>query len=114
MASKKEIRSNFRKVCLDRDKDTCRMCQHKAKSREEALEIFDIHHITDRSLMIAGGYCLENGITLCKSPCHLKAEAYHSTGVSHEGCSPGDLYRIINSNYQLAVEASERLMSVKN
>ena len=109
--NKKEIRKNFREVCLNRDKDTCRMCGHKAHSREEALEIFDIHHITDRSLMIAGGYCLENGITLCKNPCHLKAEEFHSTGLSHPGYSPEDLYRVINSSYEKAVKASKKLSS---
>lgn len=111
MTNKKEIRKNFREVCLNRDKDTCRMCGRKASSREEALEIFDIHHITDRSLMVAGGYCLENGITLCKDPCHIKAEIYHSTGTAHPGYSPEDLYKVINSNYELAVEVSSKLKS---
>jgi hypothetical protein len=109
--SKKDIRKNFRTICLDRDKDTCRMCGHKATTREQALEIFDIHHITDRSLMPAGGYVLENGITLCKDPCHLKAEEFHSTGVSHPGYSPEDLYKVIDSSYEKAVEASQKLKS---
>jgi len=111
MSSKKEIRSNFRNVCLKRDQDTCRMCGRKAANREEALEIFDIHHITDRSLMVSGGYCLENGITLCKDSCHLKAEEFHSTGVAHPGYAPDDLYKKINSSYEKAVEASHKLNS---
>lgn len=111
MSNKKEIRKKFREVCLDRDKDTCCMCGRKASSREEALEIFDIHHVTDRSLMPNGGYVLENGITLCKDPCHLKAEEFHSTGVSHPGYSPEDLYKKINSTYEMAVEESKKLKS---
>lgn len=107
--TKKEIRSKFRQVCLDRDKDTCRMCGYKAISRENALDIFDVHHISDRSLMPSGGYVLENGITLCKEPCHMKAEAYHSTGIAVEGYSPDDLYKIINSNLKKAIAASEKL-----
>jgi hypothetical protein len=111
MSKKKEIRNKFRTVCLDRDKDACRMCGHKAKSREEALEIFDVHHITDRSLMPEGGYVLENGITLCKDPCHIKAEIYHSTGTAVEGYSPEDLYKLINSNLEEAIKSSKKLKS---
>ena len=107
--SKKEIRQNFRTVCLKRDKYACRMCGCKAKSSEEALEIFDVHHISDRSLMPNGGYVLENGITLCKDSCHLRAEAFHSTGVAEPNCHPDDLYKIINSSYEKAVEASNKL-----
>jgi hypothetical protein len=109
--SKKEIRSNFRNVCLNRDKDTCKMCGHKAANRQEALEIFDIHHVTDRSLMPSGGYVLENGITLCKVICHEKAEAFHSTGMAYPGYAPDDLYKKINSTYEKAVGASNRLKS---
>lgn len=109
--SKKEVRKNFREACLKRDKNTCRMCGRKATSPEEALEIFDIHHITDRSLMPSGGYVLENGITLCKDPCHLRAEEFHSTGAAHPDHSPDDLYEAINSTYDKAVKASEKLSS---
>jgi 5-methylcytosine-specific restriction endonuclease McrA len=111
MSNKKEIRRNFREVCLKRDKLSCKMCGFKVKSFEIAEEIFDIHHITDRSLMPHGGYCLENGITLCKDPCHKKAEEFHSTGVAYPGYSPDDLYKIINSNLEKAIEASEKLSS---
>ena len=108
--SKKDIRINFRKVCLDRDKDTCKMCGLKASNREEALNIFDVHHICDRSLMIAGGYVLQNGITLCHS-CHIKAEQFHSTGKSFTGYSPEELYIKINSSLDKAIDASEKLKS---
>jgi hypothetical protein len=87
------------------------MCGRKASSLEEALEIFDIHHITDRSLMPSGGYVLENGITLCKDPCHLRAEEFHSTGTAHTDYSPDDLYKAINSTHDKAVKASEKLSS---
>jgi HNH endonuclease len=107
--SKKEIRTNFRNACLKRDKDTCRMCGRKASSREEALEIFDVHHVTDRSIMSNQGYVLENGITLCKEPCHQKAEEFHFIGIAHPGYAPEDLYKKINSSYEKAVEASKNL-----
>jgi hypothetical protein len=110
MSNKKEIRNKFREACLNRDKDTCRMCGIKAPSREEALRIFDVHHVTDRSLMPSGGYCLENGITLCKDPCHLKAEQFHSTGIAYPDYGPEDLYKVIGSTYEKAVEASQKLI----
>jgi hypothetical protein len=109
MSDKKEIRRKFREVCLKRDKLTCTKCGLKAKSMEEALEIFDVHHITDRSLMPNGGYVLENGITLCKDNCHLKAEEFHSTGIAVPGYSIDELYKVIKSNYEAAVKASEKL-----
>lgn len=111
MLSKKEIRQNFKLVCLKRDKNACVMCGHKSKTLEEALEIFDIHHITDRSLMPNGGYVLENGITLCKDNCHLKAEQFHATGQALPGWSPEDLYEKISSSYQKAKLASDLLKS---
>lgn len=108
MSNKKEIRRNFRKVCLNRDKLSCVMCSIKAKSFEEAEKIFDVHHITDRTLMPNGGYVLENGITLCQD-CHMKAEQFHSTGVPFVGYSVEDLYNKINSTYDKAVIASHKL-----
>lgn len=109
--NKKEIRANFRLVCLKRDKNACVMCGRKATSVEEALEIFDIHHVADRSEMPNQGYCLENGITLCRDTCHLKAEEFHSTGKAQPGWSPTELYSKINSSYEKAVEASKKLKS---
>lgn len=106
--SKKEIRATFRKICLKRDKLSCVMCGRKAKSFEEAEELFDVHHINDRSLMPNGGYVLENGITLCEED-HKKAEEFHSTGIAHPGYAPDDLYKRINSNLEKAITASEKL-----
>jgi hypothetical protein len=108
MSTKKEIRSNFRKVCLKRDNYSCVMCHRKANSPQEAEDIFDVHHISSRKIMPNGGYCLENGITLCEED-HLKAEQFHATGIAYEGFSIDDLYKAINSNIELATEASKLL-----
>ena len=111
MPNKKKIRSNFRNVCLKRDKYACVMCGKKSGSPKEVLIIFDVHHIFDRSKMPNGGYCLENGITLCHD-CHLKAEQFHSTGTAHPEYAPDDLYKKINSSYEKAVAASEKLKAI--
>lgn len=108
MSNKKEIRRRFKNICLIRDNITCRMCGLKAKSFEDAEKLFDVHHICDRSLMPNGGYVKENGITLC-SDCHIKAEKFHSTGISYEGYSPDDLYKVIKSSLDLATKASNLL-----
>lgn len=83
------------------------MCPFKS-SPEKAEEELDAHHISDRNLLPNGGYVKENGISLCEE-CHKKAEVFHSTGTSHPGYSPEDLYKMINSNYEKAKEASEKL-----
>lgn len=105
---KKLIRKHFRDSCYKRDKLTCVMCGLKASSLEEAEKILDVHHITNPKKIINGGYVLQNGISLC-SDCHLKAEEFHSTGISYPGYSPEDLYKAINSNLEKAVEASKKL-----
>jgi len=97
--AKKAIRQAFREAVFARDNHSCRKCQGPGD---------DAHHITDRTLMPAGGYVVENGITLCHS-CHEKAEAFHSTGTAEVGFHPDDLYKLIDSSYTLAVEASQRL-----
>ena len=110
MSNKKEIRRRFREVCLKRDKLACVKCKMKAKSFEEAENLFDVHHITDRKEMPNGGYVSENGVSLCEA-CHIKAEVFHSTGTSVEGYSPDDLYKAINSSLEKAIESSEKLKS---
>ena len=55
-----------------------------------------------------GGYVKENGISVCDD-CHLKAEAFWSTGEAIEGFSPDDLYKIINSSFDEAVKSSIEL-----
>ncbi len=104
---KKLIRKAFRDACYKRDRYCCAMCNMKS-SKDKAEQELDAHHITDRNLLPNGGYVKENGISLCEE-CHKKAEEFHSTGISHPGYSPEDLYKKINSNYEKAVEESEKL-----
>ena len=99
----------FRDACYKRDGFRCAMCGVKS-SKEKAEEELDAHHITDRNLMPNGGYVKENGISLC-AECHEKAEIFHSTGTAHPGFAPEDLYKKINSTYEKAIEASEKLDS---
>jgi predicted restriction endonuclease len=101
MSQKKKIRQEFRDAVFGRDKHKCRGCG-------VANVELDAHHITDRNDMPNGGYVKENGISLC-AECHIKAEEFHSTGVSHPGFSPEDLYKMIGSSHLRAVAASERL-----
>jgi predicted HNH restriction endonuclease len=110
MASKfkKEVRRKFRESCLLRDCLACVMCGLKAKSIEEAEDIFDVHHITNPKNIINGGFVMENGISLCPN-CHVKAEQFHATGTLYPGYSVEDLYKRINSSYEKAVEASKLL-----
>ena len=105
---KKKIRENFRNSCFKRDKYTCIMCGKKS-SPDKVIEEMDCHHITDRSLMPNGGFVKENGITLCKNDCHLKAEQFWSTGIAYPEYSVEELYSAIGSNYELAVAASKKL-----
>lgn len=104
---KKRIRSLFRNICYKRDGFRCAMCYVKS-SQEKAQAELEVHHITNPKEMPNGGYVKENGISLCPE-CHVKAEMFHSTGVAVEGYSPEDLYKKINSSYEKAVAASEKL-----
>lgn len=71
----------------------------------------DAHHITDRNEMPNGGYVKENGITLCKEKCHMKAEKFHMTGGKEweDGFHPDDLYEKIDSSKGKAVYFSQLL-----
>lgn len=108
-AEKKLIRQNFRDACFKRDKYKCATCNFKS-SPDKAEQDLDAHHISDRHEMPNGGYVKENGISLCP-PCHEKAEIFHSTGTAVPGYSIPELYQIINSTYEKAVEASKKLKS---
>lgn len=108
-AEKKAIRKYFRDACYKRDGYRCAVCGVKS-SKDKAEEELDAHHITDRNEMPNGGYVKENGISLCPQ-CHEKAEVFHSTGTPLPGYSVEDLYKKINSSYEKAVEASEKLNS---
>lgn len=108
MFSKKEIRAKFRQNALIRDKLSCRMCEFKTKSLSEAEELLDVHHIQNRKLMPNGGYVLDNAISLCQG-CHIKAETFHSTGTAYPGYSVEDLFKIIGSSLEKAIENSKKL-----
>jgi predicted restriction endonuclease len=97
---KKQVRANFRTAVFTRDGWKCKFC--------EETEDLDAHHITDRTEMPNGGYVEENGISLCKAH-HELAEVFHSTGTAAPGFAPEDLYKIIGSDYEKAVKASEKL-----
>ena len=104
MKNKQLIRLKFRDSVFSRDGNKC------AIPGCGCTENLDAHHITNRTLMPNGGYVKENGISLCPDH-HLMAEKFHiSNGIEwHENMHPNDLYKLINSNYDLAVKCSERL-----
>lgn len=103
---KKQIRKVFKEGVFKRDKFTCCVCGEKKEEEE-----LDAHHITDRNEMPNGGYVLSNGITVCKGSCHLMVERYHITkGEEHwGGLHPSDLYDLINSTREKAIEDSKKL-----
>ena len=100
----KEWRKQFSKNVFERDKHKCKICGEDKN--------LDAHHIIDRHEMPNGGYVVENGITLC-SLHHLEAEQYHIFGKTNgiEGMYPDDLYKLINSSYEIAVKKSNELKS---
>lgn len=107
MHDKKRIRELFKKSVFKRDDYTCQHC-HTRYSADNADLFLDAHHIISRKDMPHGGYVKENGISLCKNTCHLKAEKFHITqGLEwEEGMHPDDLYKLINSSKEMAVKAS--------
>lgn len=116
-AGKRLVRQKFRDAVFQRDSHRCRTCGVTSAGIRKALgltvtgdTLLDAHHITDRNLMPAGGYVLENGISLCPE-CHQKAEVYHETGVSVSGYSPDELYALVGSSYSRAIQASKLLQS---
>lgn len=118
MSKKKEIRKKFREDTFERDGYCCKLCSN-GPVYEFPETVFDAHHIVDRHEMPGGGYVKENGITLCKydengleeNSCHMKAEKFHITGGQEwtEGMHPDDLYKLIGSSKEKAIEASEKL-----
>jgi len=115
--NKKLARRKFKDDTFDRDGYCCAWCG--AGPFDNPDSDFDAHHITDRNEMPNGGYVMENGITLCKigedgeeaSSCHMKAEKFHITGGEfwEDKMHPDDLYILIGSSKELAIEASEKL-----
>lgn len=112
MNRKKIIRKNFKAAVLKRDQNSCKVCGYKPDVEQLEQEL-DAHHITDRNEMPNGGYVPENGISLCNvgENCHLKAEKYHiSQGKEWiEHMHPDDLYAMIGSSKEKAIEASLKL-----
>lgn len=112
MSGKKQIRQQFRNQVFTRAKFCCETCGVKGYDRQESPAKdrvpLDAHHITDRHLFENGGYVKENGISVCDE-CHLKAEEFHSTGISAQGYSPEELYTIIRSNLEKAIKADAKL-----
>ena len=102
--NKKRIREDFRDAVFARDKNACKKCGAKNVK-------LDAHHVTDRNAMPAGGYVKENGITLYDPKCHMLAEKFHISGGKEwePGMHPDDLYKMIGSNYEKALAASEKL-----
>lgn len=118
MATKKEVRRNFRNNTFERDNYTCKICGN-GPHYEQPEVVLDAHHITDRNEMPNGGYVPENGITLCKydengseeDSCHMKAELFHISGGTkwNDGMHPDDLYKLIGSSKEKAIEKSNKL-----
>jgi 5-methylcytosine-specific restriction endonuclease McrA len=100
MSRKKEVRAAFRDAVFSRDHHVCKVCGCGSG--------LDAHHIIDRNEMPCGGYVPANGISLC-AECHLKAEAWHATGRPVPGYSPEELYALIGSTFDMAIEESEKL-----
>lgn len=98
----KKWRKEFNEAVMLRDHNVCKVCGRGGK--------LDAHHITDRHEMPNGGYVQTNGISLCEE-CHMKAEQYHITGGTlwREDFHPNDLYKMIDSSYELAYSDSENL-----
>lgn len=107
---KKELRNKFKQDVFKRDNYSCKWCGEKY-SKETSDSFLDAHHITDRNEMPNGGYVKDNGISLCKDECHMKAEKFHiSGGIEWEpGMHPDELYKLIGSSKEEAVKASEKL-----
>ena len=105
-SQKKTIRLAFRTAVFERDRYQCVMCGLHGQDRQgvdEGLPVLDAHHIENRNKFPNGGYNILNGISLC-SDCHVQAEVYHTTDVAVEGFAPENLYTIIGSSFQKALE----------
>jgi len=113
MKVKQQIRDKFRNDVFERDGFKCVMC-----GRSDVK--LDAHHITNRKIP-NGGYVKENGISLCDrwNGCHFKAELFNCNytedyivekhGKELEPFRASNLYKKINSSYEIAYKKSERL-----
>lgn len=119
--NKKDIRRKFRDDVFARDNYKCRLCGEDFSNQDHPELFLDAHHITDRSEMPNGGYVKENGISLCKEnfdeegllteSCHMKAERFHISGGKewYLNAHPFNLYKLIGSSKELAIEKSNKL-----
>jgi 5-methylcytosine-specific restriction endonuclease McrA len=89
-------------VVFDRDKHSCRVCDWHGD-----IEQLDAHHISDRHDFPAGGYVLENGITLCPT-CHLQAESWLQGRQTDPKYARDALYGLIGSSFDKAVSAEAK------
>ncbi len=107
--NKKELRNKFRESVLKRDGYKCKKCSTPGSYFGTRL---DAHHICDRSIMPNGGYVVSNGVTLCDKDggCHMKAEAFYMGKEVEIGFTPDELYLLIGSSYEQAVQDSEALI----
>jgi hypothetical protein len=98
----KNLRNAFRNSVFKRDKNKCVICGVK--------ENLDAHHITDRHEMPNDGYVISNGISLCEIH-HIEAEEFHMTGGQDwiKNMHPSDLYKLIGSSHQRAIDDSNKL-----
>lgn len=110
MNKKQKIRETFRNDVFKRDKYSCKVCDKKY-TQDTAIQFLDAHHITDRNEMPNGGYVKENGISVCQEECHRMVEAFHVSQGDwwEEGLHPDDLYKMIGSSKELAIEKSHNL-----
>ncbi len=104
---KKAIRKKFRDDCFKRDNYRCKTCYAHVPKDMKPEDFLDAHHIIPRNIL-NGGYFKHNGISLCPG-CHIKAELYYSTGSAAPGFHPEDLFKLINSSAEKAIEASKKL-----
>lgn len=107
MNQKKQVRAKFKNDVFARDKYICQVC------KKIGLEVeLDAHHITDRNEMPNGGYVLSNGITVHKDVCHMKVERFHISGGKNweDGLHPNDLYKLIGSSKEKAIDESLKLL----
>jgi len=121
-SNKKRIRSEFRSSVFQRAKYRCEYCGSFGRDRQggdehtsyhstrhgfygDNLVELDSHHITPREDMPNGGYCKQNGISLCDT-CHIEAEKYLSGDSDNQDFSPERLYALIQSSHKEALQFS--------
>lgn len=123
MSQKKEIRRKFREGVFKRDKFVCQICgaKYSLEQSDPALQIINAHHITDRNELDNGGYCVENGITVCdekgnypgSTSCHMLVESWHISGgdlnMVEPQYRPEALYQKIGSSLELARKRAKAL-----